>query len=84
MTIKTVGIVGAGTLGNGIAQVFAQAALGFALASADPRFVGVNLVAPEDDPVALRDFELHMRIFQYFHRKYPKVKISLHAGGPAW
>jgi adenosine deaminase len=62
------------------AQVFAQAALGFALAAADPRFVGINLVAPEDDPVALRDFDLHMRIFQYFHRKYPKVKISLHAG----
>ncbi len=62
------------------AQVFAQTALGFALADADPRFVGVNLVAPEDDAVALRDFSLHMRIFQYFHRKYPKVKISLHAG----
>ncbi len=61
-------------------QVFAQTALGFALVDADPRFVGINLVAPEDDPVALRDFALHMRIFQYFHRKYPKVKISLHAG----
>jgi len=62
------------------AQVFAQTALGFALADADPRFVGINLVAPEDDAVALRDFSLHMRIFQYFHRKYPKVKLSLHAG----
>lgn len=61
-------------------QVFAQTALGFALAAADPRFVGINLVAPEDDPVALRDFELQMRIFGYFHRKYPAVKISLHAG----
>ena len=62
------------------ALVFAQTALGFALADADKRFVGIDLVAPEDDPVALRDFELQMRIFQYFHRKYPKVKISLHAG----
>jgi len=61
-------------------QVFAQAALGFALADADPRFVGVNLVAPEDDPVALRDFKIHMEIFRYFHRRYPRVKISLHAG----
>jgi len=61
-------------------QVFAQTALGFALADADPRFVGIDLVAPEDDPVALRDFELQMRIFQYFHRRYPRVKISLHAG----
>jgi len=61
-------------------QVFAQAALGFALADGDSRFVGVNLVAPEDDPVALRDFKTHMEIFQYFHRRYPRVKISLHAG----
>ena len=61
-------------------QVFAQMALGFALCAADPRFVGVNLVAPEDDPVALRDFELQMRMFQFFHARYPKVKLSLHAG----
>ncbi len=61
-------------------QMFAQTALGFALANADPRFVGVNLVGPEDDGVALRDFTLHMRIFQYFSRRFPKVKLSLHAG----
>jgi adenosine deaminase len=62
------------------AQVFAQIALGYALARADPRFVGVNLVAPEDDPVALRDFELQMRMFHFFSGKYPGVKLSLHAG----
>jgi adenosine deaminase len=62
------------------AQVFAQIALGYALAQADPRFVGVNLVAPEDDPVALRDFELQMRMFRFFSGKYPGVKLSLHAG----
>jgi adenosine deaminase len=61
-------------------QVFAQIALGYALAQADPRFVGVNLVAPEDDPVALRDFELQMRMFHFFSGKYPGVKLSLHAG----
>ena len=61
-------------------QVAAQIALGFALCEADPRFVGVNLVAPEDDPVALRDFDVQMRLFQEFHARYPKVKISLHAG----
>jgi len=62
------------------AQVFAQIALGYALVRADPRFVGVNLVAPEDDPVALRDFELQMRMFRFFRRLYPAVKLSLHAG----
>ncbi|MEI9996508.1 MAG: hypothetical protein WDM91_18065 [Rhizomicrobium sp.] len=61
-------------------QVFAQMALGFALCAADPRFVGVNLVAPEDDPVALRDFDLQMRMFRFFHQRYPQVKLSLHAG----
>jgi len=61
-------------------QVFAQMALGFALCAADRRFVGINLVGPEDDPVALRDFDLQMRMFQFFHARYPKVELSLHAG----
>lgn len=61
-------------------QVFAQMALGYAVAAADPRFVGVNIVAPEDDAVALRDFELHMRMFRFFAAKYPGVKLALHAG----
>ena len=61
-------------------DVFAQIALGYALVRADPRFVGVNLVAPEDDPVALRDFELQMQMFRFFGGKYPTVKLSLHAG----
>lgn len=61
-------------------QVFAQIALGYALAAADPRFVGINLVAPEDDPVALRDFELQMRMFRWFRARDPKVKLALHAG----
>ena len=30
--------------------------------------------------VALRDFSLHMRMFQFFQKKYPQVKLSLHAG----
>ena len=62
------------------AQVFAQIALGYALVVADPRFVGVNLVAPEDDPVSLRDFELQMRMFRFFSARQPDVKLSLHAG----
>ncbi|HEY0300765.1 MAG TPA: hypothetical protein VGC36_05510 [Rhizomicrobium sp.] len=60
--------------------VFAQIALGYALAAADPRFVGVDFVAPEDDPVSLRDFPLHMRMFGFFHARDPRIKLSLHAG----
>ncbi|MEI9887233.1 MAG: hypothetical protein WDN08_12160 [Rhizomicrobium sp.] len=52
--------------------VFAQIALGYALAAADPRFVGVDFVAPEDDPVSLRDFDLHMRMFGFFHARAPQ------------
>jgi hypothetical protein len=61
-------------------QVFAQVLLGFELASTDPRFVGLNLVMPEDWYVPMHDFELHMKMLNYLHEIYPKVHISLHAG----
>jgi hypothetical protein len=62
------------------AQVFAQILLGFELAQADPRFVGLNLVMPEDWYVPMHDFDLHMRMIHYLHGVYPKVHITLHAG----
>lgn len=61
-------------------QVFAQVLLGYELASTDPRFVGLNLVMPEDWYVPMRDFRLHMSILQFMHRTYPKVHLTLHAG----
>jgi adenosine deaminase len=60
-------------------QVFAQILLGFELAEADPRFVGLNLVMPEDWYVPMHDFDLHMKMLDYLHGVYPKVHISLHA-----
>ena len=60
-------------------QVFAQILTGLELAQADPRFVGFNLVMPEDWYVPMHDFELHMRMIEYLHGVYPKVHISLHA-----
>lgn len=60
--------------------VFAQILLGFELASSDPRFVGLNLVMPEDWYVPTHDFRLHMTMLNYLHGVYPKVHISLHAG----
>ncbi len=62
------------------AQVFAEAEFGYALAAADPRVVGVNLVAPEDDPTTLRDYDKQMRLLGYMGRRYPTVRLSLHAG----
>jgi hypothetical protein len=60
--------------------VFAQILLGFELASSDPRFVGLNLVMPEDWYVPLHDFNQHMAMLDYLHSVYPKVHITLHAG----
>jgi len=60
--------------------VFAQILLGFELASYDPRFVGLNLVMPEDWYVPLHDFNEHMTMLDYLHGVYPKVHITLHAG----
>jgi len=60
--------------------VFGQMLAGFEAASADPRVVGLNLVQPEDDPAAVRDFSLQMSMLDYLHAQYPAVKITLHAG----
>ncbi|MEH2205017.1 MAG: adenosine deaminase [Nostoc sp.] len=61
-------------------EVFAQLAYAFALDSSDSRVVGINLVAPEDNPIALRDYTLQMQMLQFFKRQYPNVKVALHAG----
>lgn len=60
--------------------VFAQMIVGFELSGADPRFVGLNLVMPEDYYVPMHDFPVHMRMLQYLHGVYPRVHITLHAG----
>ena len=60
--------------------VYAQMLLGFELAMADPRFVGLNMVMPEDYYVPMHDFPLHMRMMQYLHSQYPNVHVTLHAG----
>jgi adenosine deaminase len=62
------------------AQIFAQSVLAFELARADPRFVGLNLVAPEDDPVTLRDYDGQMRILGFLSSRFPTVRLTLHAG----
>lgn len=61
-------------------QLFRQLALGFALIEADPRFVGISLVQPEDDPIAVSDYDLHMRMIAFLSGRFPAARISLHAG----
>jgi len=61
-------------------QVFAQTLLGFEVASADPRVVGINFVQPEDDYMAMSEYHRQMLMLDYLHSVYPGVHISLHAG----
>ncbi|MFI6345726.1 adenosine deaminase [Streptomyces sp. NPDC050560] len=61
-------------------RVFTQIALGMALAERDPRYVGINLVQPEDGEVALRDYHLQMRMVGYLRTRFPRAHVSLHAG----
>jgi adenosine deaminase len=63
-----------------LAQAFRSLIAGFALAAKDPRFVGINIVQPEDDPIALRDYDLHMAMFRFLEAKYPAVPVTMHAG----
>lgn len=61
-------------------RILATWAAGFALMKADPRVVGVNFAAPEDDPVARRDFSQHMEILGKLWQLSSQPNISLHAG----
>jgi adenosine deaminase len=61
-------------------QVFAQTLLCFETASADARFVGINLVMPEDGYTAMAEYALHMRIVAFLRAFYPMIHLSLHAG----
>jgi hypothetical protein len=60
--------------------VFAQILTGFEMARIDPRWVGFNLVMPEDALIPMRDFKLHMQMIGFLHKLYPEVRITLHAG----
>lgn len=60
--------------------VFAQTLFCFELASADPRYAGINFVMPEDGYTSMNDYALHMSMVGFLHDFYPKIHISLHAG----
>ncbi|WP_051341166.1 adenosine deaminase family protein [Azospirillum halopraeferens] len=61
-------------------QVYAQMVYAFALSAADPRVVGMNLVAPEDHPTALADYRLHMAMIDHLRGGQPSMNVALHAG----
>lgn len=65
---------------NPPAQVFAGLYSAFAAAHDSKLIVGVNIVGPENGIVAMRDYDLHMRMFRFLKQRYPDVHLSMHAG----
>jgi adenosine deaminase/adenosine deaminase CECR1 len=61
-------------------EVFAQLVYAFELAKANQNLVGINLVAPEDHPIALRDYTQQMEMLGFLHSQDSNVNIALHAG----
>ncbi len=64
-----------------IEDVFAQLAYAVEIARADPRVVGLNLVAPEDDRGVLQDYHAQMQMLEFLVSNAPEpVNVALHAG----
>ncbi|HVH85515.1 MAG TPA: hypothetical protein VM912_02245 [Terriglobales bacterium] len=61
-------------------QVFAEIMSGFAIVKADHRYVAVNPLMLEDGYTSMHDYQLHMKMFDYFHKFYPDVHLTEHAG----
>jgi adenosine deaminase len=61
-------------------NVFGQFAYGFALAAADSRVVGLNLVQAEEDPMSLANYRDHMKAIGFLTNASPEIKVALHAG----
>lgn len=61
-------------------QLFAELVVGFELAKADSRVVGLNVVQPEDSFLSMTTFDELMRMFAFLRPLYPGVRISTHAG----
>ena len=62
------------------AQVFAGLYMAFRAAEDNPLVVGVNIVGPENGPVAMRDYALHMRMFHFLRQRFPATRCAMHAG----
>ena len=63
-----------------LASTFAQLQLGVALIQADKRWVGLQLVAPEDHPSALANYRQHMKMVGFLTEQGRLAPAALHAG----
>lgn len=60
--------------------VFKDLLAGFIAAKQSELVVGVNILGPENNQIALSDYTLHMQMFNFLSTEYPNVKKSIHAG----
>lgn len=61
-------------------KVFSGLYAAFAASQSNPLIVGVNILGAEHALIALRDYQLHMQMFAFLKQRFPKVRLSLHAG----
>lgn len=61
-------------------QVFTDLYSSYLATERSQLVVGVNIVGPENDHVALSDYTLHMYMFRYLNERHPNVNSALHAG----
>ena len=61
-------------------DLFKDIVISFMAADQSKLIAGVNMVAPEHGENSMKDYRLHMLMFQFCHQKFPRVKYSLHAG----
>lgn len=74
------GLIAQANRNDTIERVFAQLALDFATAARDSRWVGVDLVSPEDGLNSLANYSLHMQMVKFMRSQYPGVHVTLHVG----
>ncbi len=61
-------------------KIFSGLYSSFAANKASTKIVGINFVGPENGYIAMRDYRLHMKMFQFLKKQFPDSKLSLHAG----
>jgi adenosine deaminase/adenosine deaminase CECR1 len=61
-------------------DLFKNLVIAFISTDSSDLMVGVNIVSPEDGETSMKDYWLHMVMFNYCHSVFPAVKYAMHAG----
>jgi len=62
------------------ARFFSEIACGMAIMQNDKRVVALNILAPEDDYYARKNFDTQMKIIDFLWQRMGRPNITLHAG----